>query len=146
MAAYPSGPADLTTGSVPSRWGGCNGSLNTPPTRNMLSGGGRAGEGKAGRFSGRWHYWVIAGGGSGPGARPTRAEWVRALRDQCQAQRVAFFFKQWGGRIPKAGGNTLDGRQWLEYPEVETGQGLASTPTPRRQFTLPPVIPSSRQT
>ncbi|MXX40013.1 MAG: phage Gp37/Gp68 family protein, partial [Gemmatimonadetes bacterium] len=69
-------------------------------------------------------HWVIVGGESGPGARPMRAEWVRALRDQCQAQRVAFFFKQWGGRTPKAGGNTLDGRQWLEYPEVETGQGL----------------------
>ena len=69
-------------------------------------------------------HWVIAGGEIGPGARPVRAEWVRALRDQCQAQRVAFFFKQWGGRTPKAGGNTLDGRQWLEYPEVETGQGL----------------------
>ena len=69
-------------------------------------------------------HWVIAGGESGPGARPLRAEWVRALRDQCQAQRVAFFFKQWGGRTPKAGGNTLDGRQWLEYPEVETGQRL----------------------
>ena len=90
-------------------------------------------------------HWVIAGGESGPGARPVRAEWVRALRDQCQAQRVAFFFKQWGGRTPKAGGNTLDGRQWLEYPEVEMGPGLASTLTPRRQFTLPPVIPSSRQ-
>lgn len=69
-------------------------------------------------------HWVIAGGESGPGARPVRAEWVRALRDRCQAQRVAFFFKQWGGRTPKAGGNTLDGRQWLEYPEVETGPGL----------------------
>ena len=69
-------------------------------------------------------HWVITGGESGPGARPMQAEWVRALRDQCQAQRVAFFFKQWGGRTPKAGGNTLDGRHWLEYPEVETGQSL----------------------
>ncbi len=69
-------------------------------------------------------HWVIAGGESGPGARPVQAEWVRALRDRCQAQRVAFFFKQWGGRTPKAGGNTLDGRQWLEYPEVEAGQQL----------------------
>ena len=72
-------------------------------------------------------HWVIAGGESGPRARPVQAEWVRALRDQCQAQRVAFFFKQWGGRTPKAGGNTLDGRQWLEYPEVETGQELGMT-------------------
>ena len=63
--------------------------------------------------------WVIAGGESGPEARPMQPEWARALRDQCQAQGVAFFFKQWGGRTPKAGGNTLDGRQWLEYPEVD---------------------------
>lgn len=65
-------------------------------------------------------HWVIAGGESGPRARPMQPEWARALRDQCQAQGVAFFFKQWGGRTPKAGGNTLDGRQWLEYPEVDS--------------------------
>ncbi len=61
-------------------------------------------------------HWVIAGGESGPGARPVEVDWLRELRDACQRQRVAFFFKQWGGRTPKAGGNTLDGRQWLEYP------------------------------
>ncbi len=71
-------------------------------------------------------HWVIAGGESGPGARPVQAAWVRALRDQCRAQRVAFFFKQWGGRTPKAGGNTLDGRQWLEYPEFESGRQLGA--------------------
>ena len=71
-------------------------------------------------------HWVIAGGESGPGARPVQAEWVRELRDQCQDQRVAFFFKQWGGRTPKAGGNTLDGRQWLEYPEIESDQQPAT--------------------
>ena len=64
-------------------------------------------------------HWVIAGGESGPGARQVDAEWVRELRDQCETQRVAFFFKQWGGRTPKAGGNTLDGRQWMEYPKIE---------------------------
>ena len=69
-------------------------------------------------------HWIIAGGESGPGVRPMQIEWVRALRDQCQAQRVAFFFKQWGGRTPKTGGNTLDGRQWLEYPRVESEQQL----------------------
>ena len=69
-------------------------------------------------------HWVIAGGESGPGARPMQREWPRSLRDQCQAQRVAFFFKQWGGRTPKAGGNALDGRQWLEYPQVESEQQL----------------------
>lgn len=40
--------------------------------------------------------WVIVGGESGPGARPMHPEWARALRDQCIAAGVAFFFKQWG--------------------------------------------------
>ena len=72
-------------------------------------------------------HWVIAGGESGPGARPVEAEWVRELRNQCETQKVAFFFKQWGGRTPKAGGNTLDGRQWMEYPEIECGRRVATT-------------------
>jgi protein gp37 len=54
-------------------------------------------------------HWVIVGGESGPGCRPMRAEWACELRDQCAAARVAFFFKQWGGRTPKAGGRELDG-------------------------------------
>ncbi len=72
-------------------------------------------------------HWVIAGGESGPGARPVKVEWLRELRDQCRAQRVAFFFKQWGGRTPKAGGNTLDGRQWQEYPDIEHNQILGAS-------------------
>lgn len=40
--------------------------------------------------------WVIAGGESGPNARPMHPEWVRSLRNQCQAANVPFFFKQWG--------------------------------------------------
>jgi len=64
--------------------------------------------------------WAIVGGESGPGARPMRPEWVRELRDQCISQDVAFFFKQWGGRTPKAQGNEIDGRQWLEFPMRET--------------------------
>ena len=39
-------------------------------------------------------HWVIAGGESGPGARPVKEDWLREIRDQCQAQDVAFFFKQ----------------------------------------------------
>ncbi len=72
-------------------------------------------------------HWVIAGGESGPGARPVKVEWLRELRDQCQAQNVAFFFKQWGGRTPKAGGNTLDGRQWQEYPDIKHNQMLGTS-------------------
>jgi len=62
--------------------------------------------------------WVIAGGESGPGARPVHLEWVREIRDQCLAQGVAFFFKQWGGLRPKSGGRELDGREWSEFPKV----------------------------
>lgn len=88
--------------------------------------------------------WLIAGGESGPRARPIREEWVRDLRDACfvdgdwqgcycegpdahtdlcdglchrRAGHPAFFFKQWGGRTPKANGRELDGRTWDEFPE-----------------------------
>jgi protein gp37 len=40
--------------------------------------------------------WIIVGGESGPNARPMHPDWVRSLRDQCQAAGVAFLFKQWG--------------------------------------------------
>ena len=56
------------------------------------------------------------GGESGPGARPMAIEWAREIRDQCAAQGVAFFFKQWGGIRPKTGGRNLDGREWNELP------------------------------
>jgi len=54
-------------------------------------------------------HWLIAGGESGPGARPMDAAWGRSLRDQCQAPGTAFLFKQWGGVRNKAAGRTLDG-------------------------------------
>lgn len=44
--------------------------------------------------------WLIAGGESGPGARPMHPDWVRSLRDQCAAADVPFFFKQWGEWAP----------------------------------------------
>lgn len=62
--------------------------------------------------------WVIVGGESGPRAREMKAEWVRHLRDQCEEQKVAFFFKQWGGYRPKSGGRELDGREWNGMPMV----------------------------
>jgi three-Cys-motif partner protein len=58
----------------------------------------------------------IAGGESGPGARPMNAEWVRSIRDQCNAANVAFHFKQWGGVNKKKTGRVLDGRTWDEFP------------------------------
>lgn len=95
--------------------------------------------------------WVIVGGESGHGARPMHPDWVRALRDQCVAAGVPFFFKQWGAwrevrtvlqdEVEKYGkatqawddgslffrfgkkraGRVLDGRTWDEFPVVDEG-------------------------
>lgn len=62
--------------------------------------------------------WVIAGGESGTTARPMDPDWARGVRDACLAAAVPFFFKQWGGRTPKAGGRTLDGVAWDEMPDT----------------------------
>jgi len=62
--------------------------------------------------------WVIAGGESGPQARPMDEAWVVAVRDQCREAGVPFFFKQWGGRTPKAGGRELEGRTYDEMPSA----------------------------
>jgi protein gp37 len=69
--------------------------------------------------------WVIVGGESGPKARPMHPDWVRAVRDQCEAAQVAFFFKQWGGRRPKSGGRKLDGREWNQFPQASTPYAVA---------------------
>ena len=89
--------------------------------------------------------WVIAGGESGPKARPTRPTWLRDLRDQCETYNIPFHFKQWGHWAPeypppskkvrsinvesedgdretlfalgkKAAGRQLDGRKWDGIP------------------------------
>ncbi|MFE6478053.1 DUF5131 family protein [Streptomyces rochei] len=60
--------------------------------------------------------WVIAGGESGPRHRPLEEAWVTSIRDACQESGVAFFFKQWGGRTPKAGGRVLAGETWDQMP------------------------------
>lgn len=92
--------------------------------------------------------WVIVGGESGPGARPMHPDWVRSVRDQCQAAGVTFFFKQWGDAKPdvlqvqaweragrdfaaKKGGRLLDGREWnhrpSEVPQDAPGSEPAAT-------------------
>jgi protein gp37 len=68
-------------------------------------------------------HWLIAGGESGPRARAVKPDWIRELRDRCQNEKVAFFFKQWGGRTPKAGGRLLDG---IEYGELPADGQLAT--------------------
>lgn len=60
--------------------------------------------------------WMIGGGESGAGYRPVDIRWARGLRALCRKNKVKFFWKQWGGHTPKAGGRELDGRTWDEYP------------------------------
>jgi protein gp37 len=60
--------------------------------------------------------WLIAGGESGPSCRSMDRTWVEDLRLKCSDVDVAFFFKQWGGRTPKANGRLLNGRTYDEMP------------------------------
>lgn len=76
--------------------------------------------------------WVIVGGESGWGARPMRAEWALEVRDQCVDAGVPFFFKQWGGRSPKAAGRLLEGREWNEFPVA----GPMLSPAPELRASL----------
>lgn len=86
--------------------------------------------------------WVIAGGESGPHARPLHPDWIRSIKNQCMAANVPLFFKQWGEYAPHAdtgkckkvsvvnngigyemckvgksdAGSLLDGKEWKQYP------------------------------
>jgi protein gp37 len=71
--------------------------------------------------------WVIVGGESGHRARPMKADWVRSIREQCQTEGVAFFFKQWGAydeagirRTKSRTGRALDSATWNEWPRSRT--------------------------
>ncbi len=68
--------------------------------------------------------WVIAGGESGPKARPVSEDWLLAIRDACRQSSTPFFFKQWGGRFPKAGGRRLGDEEWSQYPDDEAGLSI----------------------
>ena len=80
-------------------------------------------------YGNRGIHWVIAGGETGPRARPMHPEWVRSVRDQCQAAGVPFFFKRhgsWNERYYKASrfdptnsGRLMDGREYNELPEIK---------------------------
>ena len=71
-------------------------------------------------------HWAIVGGESGNKARPMKPIWAVNIKNQCQEQDVAFFFKQWGTwgadnvkRSKKANGRLLEGEEWNEYPELQ---------------------------
>lgn len=55
---------------------------------------------------------IIAGGESGPGARPAHPDWFRSVRDQCSAAQVPFFFKQWGEWLP-----VIEGAEWIAHSD-----------------------------
>lgn len=129
------GPVDLSPWMVPHL--PVTDDLEDAPDGAIVDGLERIGE--------RWGrvehlHWVILGGETGPGARPALPDWVRSVRDECQAAGVPFFFKQWGewaenpgwsgkdedpifqmrrvGR--KRAGRVLDGRTWDELPGHKT--------------------------
>ncbi len=77
------GPVDLTAVD----FGGIFGETNALNGKRMPGGE-------------RLIHWVIAGGESGPNARPMHPDWARSLRDQCAAAGVPFHFKQWGEFTP----------------------------------------------
>jgi len=68
--------------------------------------------------------WVIVGGESGGHARPMLRDWVVGIRSECRAQRVPFFFKQWGGRNKKLAGRKLEGRTWDQMPSAANSNAL----------------------
>ncbi|WP_038769979.1 phage Gp37/Gp68 family protein [Burkholderia pseudomallei] len=95
------GPVDLVSSGA--LWSDMNGNIVDAPSRGL-----------------RGIDWVIAGGESGPGARPMHPDWTRSLRDQCAAASVPFLFKQWGEWCPR-------GPESMGYPLVDTA--------PRRRIT-----------
>ncbi|OOV46428.1 hypothetical protein B1H38_01235 [Leptospira borgpetersenii serovar Ballum] len=60
--------------------------------------------------------WCIVGGESGLKARPLQKKWVVEVLRACRREKVAFFFKQWGGRNKKLTGRILNGREYNEMP------------------------------
>jgi protein gp37 len=60
--------------------------------------------------------WAIVGGESGHGARAMEEAWVDAILKACRKQKVAFFFKQWGGVHKSTTGRALHGRTYDEMP------------------------------
>lgn len=88
-------------------------------------------------------HWVIVGGESGPRARRMQPAWAESIRDQCESQRVPFFFKQWGAfdvegrRVGKGrAGRELCGRTWDGMPQ-NNGSGRVE---PNARFMASPMM------
>lgn len=74
-----------------------------------------------GRITRRRLGWVVAGGESGPNARPMQPDWARSLRDQCASAGIPFLFKQWGNHRPCSDAN---GPYMLRCTKSEAGRLL----------------------
>lgn len=85
------------------------------------------------KFEGPKLDWIIVGGESGPKARPMHPDWVRSIRNQCEAASTAFFFKQWGKYIDadqwlqslSVGKPTVDGQNLIQPLNYRLAEGLA---------------------
>ena len=69
-------------------------------------------------------HWVIAGGESGPKARPSNPEWFRSLRDQSALAGLAFYFKQWGNWSPQ--NRRADGSKRVQVENSSGAHGLVN--------------------
>ena len=63
--------------------------------------------------------WIVAGGESGPNARPMHPDWARSLRDQCPSAGVPFLFKQWGEWVSVLDRDRDDPDWRADYPKHE---------------------------
>jgi protein gp37 len=78
--------------------------------------------------------WVVAGGESGPKARPSHPEWFRTLRNQCAVADVPFLFKQWGEHLPSAylpKDTALPAKSW-SFISINGGPAETYLPRPLR--------------
>ena len=80
-----------------------------------------------------WEFlsWLISGGESGHGARPSHPDWHRAARDFCAAHGIPYMMKQWGEYLPAGQrlgitlGTDADGREIDMGSALRTGQAIA---------------------
>lgn len=64
------------------------------------------------------NWWLIGGGESQAGARPSELDWFRMQRDECAEFGIPYLLKQLGG-FPNARAHdeaVLDGRRHVEFP------------------------------
>lgn len=83
--------------------------------------------------------WLIAGGESGPDARPMHSDWVRDLRDRARAAGVAFLFKQWGAwargsNFARPGSEHVIARDGRHFPWGEIGERFPGGQSPDRSL------------